>query len=110
GYFNNHSYSEKNYTYFRLALFRVIYTLFTMIAFDVAVLYLVDGHLYFGQVVITCYHNPTIQVLEPIAAFQFLLVARVFRGKPPVLGWFPLILAASTILSGLAKPSYNLCI
>ncbi len=89
---------------------RVLATALTMVVFDAAILYFIDGHLYFGQVGITSYHNPTIQLLKPIAAWQFLLLVKVFEKHdvPPLR--LTMLLFGATILSGLAKPSYNICI
>jgi len=89
---------------------RILLTILTMVVFDVAVLYFIDGHLYFGQVGLTSYHNPTIQLLKPIAAWLFLLVVKSMEEPKNASACFYALLISSTVLSGLAKPTYIMCI
>ncbi len=95
---------------FSAVTLRVLGSALTMMVFDVSIFYFIDGHLYFGQVGITSYHNPTIQLLKPIAAWQFLLLVQTFENGIGQSIRLPILLFIATILSGLAKPSYNICI
>ncbi len=68
-----------------------------------------DELYYFGYIGLANYHNPTINLLKPVAIISFIFATRVFSGQRN--SW--LLIASSavlTILSAAIKPSYLTCI
>lgn len=59
-------------------------------------------NLYHGYVGLAVYHNPTLLLLKPFAVLLWWETARALDGEPRPIT----LLAALTILSGLAKPSH----
>jgi hypothetical protein len=59
-------------------------------------------NLYHGYVGLAVYHNPTLLLLKPLAVLLWWETARALDGAPRPVA----LLAALTILSGLAKPSH----
>jgi hypothetical protein len=68
-----------------------------------------DHKYFYGYIAIADYHNPTIQVLRPLAMISFYLAYRIFE-KPRNSIWVGIVSAVVVILSALAKPNYLLCI
>jgi hypothetical protein len=68
-----------------------------------------DGRYYYGYIGLANYHNPTIQLLRPIALLVFILALQVFR-RPRNPGWMIASAAILVILSALVKPNYLLCV
>jgi hypothetical protein len=68
-----------------------------------------DKSFYAGYIGMATYHNPTTQLLKPVALASFVFALRVF--SPGRSSWKMVLLSALlTILSALIKPSYLLCI
>jgi hypothetical protein len=68
-------------------------------------------NLYLGYIPIHAYHNPTIVALKPFALVLFMLVVRVFDGKPVTHPRrFIAFALVVTVMSILAKPSYMLAL
>lgn len=66
-----------------------------------------DRLFYIGYIGLATYHNPTIQLLKPIALVSFIFAARTFG--PGRSSWtFILSSASLTMLSALIKPNYLL--
>lgn len=68
-----------------------------------------DAHFYLGYIGLAVYHNPTIQLLKPVALVSFIYAVRVFtslHNSRKVI----LLSAFLVILSALIKPNYIMCI
>jgi hypothetical protein len=75
----------------------------------VLALIFVDNEFYYGYINLANYHNPTIQLLRPLALISFYFAFRIFdKARNP--GWMVGISAVFVVLSALAKPNYVLCI
>jgi len=68
-----------------------------------------DGRYYFGYVGLANYHNPTVQVLRPVALLVFILALQVFRSSRNPK-WMSATAAALVVSSALIKPNYIICI
>jgi hypothetical protein len=68
-----------------------------------------DNHYYYGYIGLANYHNPTIQLLHPVALLVFILALQVFR-RPRNPSWMIVLAAILVVLSALVKPNYLLCI
>jgi hypothetical protein len=68
-----------------------------------------DGKYYYGYIGLANYHNPTIQLLRPIALLVFILALQVFR-RPRNPVWMIASAAILVVLSALVKPNYLLCV
>lgn len=67
-----------------------------------------DNHYYYGYIGLANYHNPTIQLLRPVALLVFILALQVFR-RPRNPAWMIIVSAVLVIFSALIKPNYILC-
>jgi hypothetical protein len=68
-----------------------------------------DKLFYLGYIGIATYHNPTTQLLKPVALVSFICALRVF--SPGGSSWKVVLLSALlTVFSALIKPNYLLCI
>lgn len=80
----------------------------TVIA-PVLALIFVDNGFYYGYIDLANYHNPTIQLLRPLALISFYFAFRIFdKARNP--GWMMAVSVVFILLSALAKPNYVLCI
>jgi hypothetical protein len=80
-----------------------------MIAAPIPLLVFVDQHLYFGYLGITNYHNPTINLLKPLAILNFIYGVKVFQSSRHKI--YEVVFAAILIaLSTLDKPNLTICI
>ena len=69
-------------------------------------------NLYFGYITPHVYHNPTVQLMQPLAVVLFLLCLTVFDDKSRI-AHSPLWLAGAvglTLLCLLAKPSFHMAL
>jgi hypothetical protein len=93
------------------AILAVGMTLGLMVAAPVSVVTWGRHSLYHGYIGINVYHSPTVIVLKPLALWLFLLIVRLMaRGEWGHFGGNAFGLAASGVLSTLAKPNYTLCL
>jgi len=68
---------------------------------------LVARNLYFGFVPLIAYHNPTVQLLRPLAIALFALVAPLSARRAPGASWpHAAALSSVTVLGTFAKPSF----
>ena len=78
-----------------------------VIAAPVALLVLIDGHMYLGYIGINTYHNPTMTLLKPLALIHFFMTVKMMESRQAtaihVIG-----LVIVSILVALAKPNYTL--
>lgn len=68
-----------------------------------------DGQYYFGYISLANYHNPTVQLLKPLAVLLFILALRVFDRQAHSRWNIPLA-AALVIGSALVKQNYLICL
>ena len=80
-----------------------------IIVAPVLALVFADNGFYYGYIDLANYHNPTIQLLRPLALISFTFAFRIFD-KERTPGWMVGISALFVVLSALAKPNYLLCI
>jgi hypothetical protein len=94
----------KNGKWFR-ALWAVLLTLVSPIMLFV----FWDRLFYLGYIGLATYHNPTIQLLKPVALISLIFAVRVFTF---VQNSWKVILSSATlvVLSALIKPNYIMCI
>jgi len=78
-----------------------------VIAAPVALLAVIDGHMYLGYIGISTYHNPTMTLLKPLALIHFFMTVKMMESRQAtamhVIG-----LIIVSILVALAKPNYTL--
>ena len=85
-------------------------TLVTLLAGPLSLPTLNDKALYFGYIHPTPYHNPTYTLLKPLALLLFLYALRcVDPDHPPTRSTYAGAIVV-TVLAGLAKPSYTICL
>ncbi|MBI5669443.1 MAG: hypothetical protein HZC41_15675 [Chloroflexi bacterium] len=88
-------------------LFYMLVTVVTMLVMPINLF--TPDHPYHGYIATNVYHNPTIAALKPLAVLLFGIAALAFDARPSPVVWYRALgLAAITILSMLAKPSYIL--
>jgi len=94
-----------------------MYTIFlcvgVMLATPVALLVVLDHHMYFGYIGMRVYHNPTIIILQPLALLLFIIITTSINfSSQSILNLISLyvVLILLTILVALAKPSYIICL
>jgi hypothetical protein len=90
-----------------VAILSILATLCLMLVSAVTVLTIASQNLYWGYILPTVYHNPTILLLKPFAILGFLFLVKAFTDAH----WHPsgaMIFASAcvTVLSVLAKPNY----
>jgi hypothetical protein len=91
-----------------IAVLLVVLTVATVVAAPVSLFTWPFGDAYFGYLNVDGYHNPTHILLRPLAALILVLAVRVFtlgRGR-----WDVPILAFTTMLAALAKPSLHIAL
>jgi hypothetical protein len=64
-----------------------------------------DGRYYFGYIDQANYHNPTVQLLKPLALLVFILATRIFSQKSNSR-WIKVAAVIMVFLSALAKQNY----
>lgn len=88
----------------------VLLTISLMLVTPINLFTFSQQNLYFGYNGINTYHNPTVELLKPLALAVFLyLLPRLLRVRPAgPLAW--LTAALLNVLSTLAKPNYTIVI
>jgi len=88
-------------------IFVTIISVCVVIAAPVALLVVLDGHMYLGYIGISTYHNPTMTLLKPLALVHFIMTVKMMGSRQAnaihVIGLFIV-----SILVALAKPNYTL--
>jgi len=89
----------------------VLTSLAIMFVTPVTLLTLPSRNLYFGYVNMTVYHNPTINLLKPLALLLFMLIGKAIADQESRRSLTTTIhIGALTFLSTMAKPSYTICV
>jgi hypothetical protein len=80
-----------------------------IVAAPIPLMVFFDLHLYFGYLGIANYHNPTINLLKPLAVLNLMYAVKAFQ-KPKHKTIDIVIAALLIILSTLDKPNITICL
>jgi hypothetical protein len=80
-----------------------------MVAAPIPLMVFFDLHLYFGYLGIANYHNPTINLLKPLAVLNLIYAVKTFQKRKH--NTIDIVIAALLIIfSTLDKPSLTICL